>query len=295
MLLFFMDLGIKYRGRIATVEDVEFINNLISSNPNANRRQLSIKLCEAWNWVQPNGFLRDMVCRGFLLQLERAGYVNLPAPKCSSNNHHTGKKKPPVIEVEQSPIVGKLSDIQPLEFRQVRFTVLEKVFNSLISQHHYLGYCHPVGEHLKYIVFHGDIPIACMSWSSAPRHIGSRDRFIGWNKQMREKNLYLMAYNSRFLILPWIKIPHLASHILGRMARILPIDWKQAYNHPTYYLETFVDKERFKGTCYYAANWKYLGDTTGRGKNDHTYKPNRSIKAVLGYPLTEKFREYLCQ
>lgn len=289
-----MDLAIKYRGRIATAEDVEFINNLITSNPGCNRRQLSIKLCEAWNWVQPNGFLRDMVCRAFLIRLESAGHIKLPVQTRPSNNRLMGKK-PPEIEIEQTPVTGRLSAIQPLEFRQVRFTDQEKVFNSLISQYHYLGFCTAVGEQLKYMIFHGDRPIACMSWSSAPRHIGSRDRFIGWNKQLRDRNLQLMAYNGRYLILPWVKVPHLASHILGGMAQILPKDWERAYNHPVYYLETFIDKELYKGTCYYAANWKYLGDTTGRGKNDHTYKPNRSIKAVLGYPLTKKFREYLCR
>lgn len=295
MLSLSMDLGIKFGGKQATAADVEFINGMMLSNPDTNRRQLSIKLCEAWNWVQPNGFLRDMVCRGFLLKLERAGYIKLPAQRTKCNNHCIGKKKPSVIEIDEAPITGKLSEIQPLEFRQVRYTGLEKQFNSLISQYHYLGYCNAVGEQLKYMIYHGERPIACISWSSAVRHIGSRDRFIGWNKPIRERNLHLMAYNSRFLILPWVKVPHLASHILGRMAQVIQKDWDLKYNHPIYYLETFVDRERFKGTCYYAANWKYIGDTAGLGKNATSKKPNRSIKAVLGYPLTKKFREYLCR
>ncbi|MEA1923248.1 MAG: DUF4338 domain-containing protein, partial [Pseudomonadota bacterium] len=135
-------------------------------------------------------------------------------------------------------------------------------------------------------------PIAALAWSSAPRHIGSRDRFIGWSPTERVKHLHLLAYNSRFLILPWIRIPHLASHILGQMTKILVLDWQRIYSHPIYYLETFVDKTRFAGTCYKAANWVYLGDTTGRGKNDQTKKANRSIKAVWGYPL-KNFREQL--
>jgi len=211
-----MDLGIKFGGKLATAADVEFINNMLLSNPETNRRQLSIKLCKAWNWVQPNGFLRDMVCRGFLLKLERAGYIKLPAQKTLSYNHHIGKKKPTVIEIDQSPIECKLSEIQPLEFRQVRYTKMEKVFNSLVSQYHYLGYCNAVGEQLKYIVFHDNKAIACVSWSSAARHIGSRDKFIGWKKETREKNLYLMAYNSRFLILPWVKVPHLGAVHVGK-------------------------------------------------------------------------------
>jgi hypothetical protein len=189
--------------------------------------------------------------------------------------------------------VTTLRQIQPLEFRQVRRTSSEKLFNSLIEHYHYLGYCQPVGEHLKYIIFAQDRPIACLAWSSPPRHIGCRDKFIGWSKDIREKNLCLIAYNSRFLLLPWVRISCLASHILSRMARVVRADWERVYHHPIYFLETFVDQERFKGTCYKAANWIYLGNTTGRGKNDQTHKPNRSIKAVWGYPLSKDFRNQL--
>jgi len=132
-----------------------------------------------------------------------------------------------------------------------------------------------------------------LSANHSIRHIGCRDRFIGWNHNLRKVNLHLMAYNSRFLVLPWVRVPHLASHILGRISRLLANDWQTIYNHPVYYLETFVDKDRFAGTCYKAANWIYLGDTTGRGKNDHTHRPNRSIKAVWGYPLDKQFRRRL--
>jgi hypothetical protein len=169
-----------------------------------------------------------------------------------------------------------------------------KLCNSLIEQYHYLGYCQPVGEHLKYKVYAKGRPIACLSWSSAPRHIGCRDRLIGWSADVRKKNLQFIIYNSRFLILPWIRVPFLASHLLAQMAKIVPKDWQRIYHHPIYFLETFVDTERFSGTCYRAANWICLGDTTGRGKDDQTHKPNRSIKAVWGYPLVKDFRERLC-
>lgn len=288
-----MDQEIKYRGRVATTEDVEFIERLIAENPCDSRWRLSKKLCMAWDWKQPNGALRDMVCRGFMLKLHRAGCIKLPPRKFTPANPFIQRKKPAEISVDETPVTGRVKDIKPFHFRQVRRTSSEKRFNSLINTYHYLGYCQPVGEHLKYIVYAGKRPVACLAWSSAPRHIGARDRFIGWDAKDRKKNLSLMAYNTRFLILPWVKIPHLASHILGRMVKILPGHWKEVYNHPVYYLETFVDKERFKGTCYKAANWIYLGDTTGRGKNDQTNKPNRSIKAVLGYPLTKDFRKYL--
>jgi Domain of unknown function (DUF4338) len=131
------------------------------------------------------------------------------------------------------------------------------------------------------------------AWSSAPRHLGSRDRFIGWQAKARLANIGLLAYNTRFLVLPWVSVPHLASHILGRMARTLSVDWQRLYGHPIYYLETFIDPQRFAGTCYRAANWKVLGVTTGRGKDDLTHKANRPIKQVLGYPLVKDFRQRL--
>ncbi len=288
-----MDLEVKYQGKIATSDDVEFIKKLIAGNPGDSRRALSKRLCEAWNWVQPNGALRDMVCRGFMLRLESAGYIELPPRKVKPNNPLANRKRPPKVNVDQTPICTTLSKIKPLEIRQVRRTSYEKLFNSLIDRHHYLGYCHPVGEHLKYIVFTEGRPIACFSWSSAPRHIGCRDKFIGWSADIRKKNLHLVGYNSRFLILSWMQVPNLASHLLGRMAKVVPVDWQSVYNHRLYFLETFVDTTRFRGTCYKAANWIYLGDTTGRGKNDQTHKVNRSIKAVWGYPLSKDFLEVL--
>ena len=188
-----------------------------------------------------------------------------------------------------------LADIRPLAFQQVRRTSDEPLFNSLIEHHHYLGYEQPVGEQVKYLVWAQGRPIACMAWSSAPRHLGSRDRHIGWSAEARRRNIRFVAYNTRFLILPWIQVPHLASHILGRIASLLSHDWEQLYGHPGYFAETFIDPGRFRGTCYRAANWKLLGLTTGRGKDSTSKRPNRSIKEVLGYPLTPRFRELLSQ
>jgi len=283
----------KYRSKVVNDQDIIFIKELIAKNPGTSRWALSRKLCLEWNWVQPNGNLCDMICRGLMLELHRAGHIQLPAKKRSPKNPFEHRQRPTKIEIDQSPLHAKLSDILPLTFKQVRRTASEKLFNSLIEHHHYLGYTQPVGEQLKYIVYAHEKPIAALAWSSAPRHIGSRDRFIGWSPTERVTHLHLLAYNSRFLILPWVQIPHLASHILGRMTKILAFDWQRIYNHPIYYLETFVDTTRFAGTCYKAANWVYLGDTTGRGKNDQTHKANRSIKAVWGYPLTKNFRGQL--
>lgn len=288
-----MESILTYRGKAIAHEDVSFIRTLIEENPGESRRSLSVKLCRAWNWRQANGALRDMVCRGLMLLLHRAGHIELPAKKAGPNNPLARRLPPEPIAIDRDPLETRLAAVEPLAFRQVRRTSAEKLFNSLLAEHHYLGYTQPVGEHLKYIVYAGHRPIACLSWSSAARHIGCRDRFIGWDQRLRKKNLHLMAYNSRFLLLPWVRVPHLASHILGRMNRILPRDWQTAYGHPVHYLETFVDKERFAGTCYKAANWLYLGDTTGRGKDDKTHRPNRTIKAVWGYPLSKKFKTHL--
>ena len=283
----------KYRGRIITVDDITFIGNLIAAHPEASRRALSEKLCEAWQWNQANGAPRDMVCRGLLLMLHRAGQIQLPPVRYRPPNPLAQRERPAPMLIDTTPIGGPLSGLRPIELKQVRRTGDEPLFNSLIEQHHYLGYEQPVGEHLKYVVWAQGRPIACLAWSSAPRHLGCRDRFIGWSGPARRRNIRFIAYNTRFLILPWVQAPHLASHILGRMAQTLSGDWERVYGHPLYFLETFVDPERFRGTCYRAANWVVLGETTGRGKDDQTHRPNRSIKQMLGYALTPQFRQLL--
>ena len=285
----------KHRGRVITAADITFIQQLIEANPGVSRRKLSAKLCEAWNWRQSNGALRDMVCRGMLLMLDRAGQIQLPAIKKRPNNPLARRPTPAPVVIDTTPIQDALKALQPLQIEQVRRTGDEKLYNSLIEQHHYLGYEQPVGEHLKYVVWSQGRPIACMAWSSAPRHLGCRDRFIGWDSQARRRNIRFIAYNPRFLIVPWVQVPHLASHILGRIAQRVSPDWETLYSHPIYFLETFVDPERFRGTCYRAANWKLLGATTGRGKDDQRNRPNRSIKQLLAYPLTPRFRELLGQ
>ena len=284
---------LKYRGRVFNTEDILYIRNLIAAHPDESRRRLSQKLCEAWQWKQPNGALRDMVCRGLLLMLDRAGQIELPAVKFVPANPLVRRVCPPPVQIDTSPLEGRIDQIGPLQFAQVRRTPEERLFNSLLEQHHYLRYEQPVGEHAKYLVWAQERPIACLAWSSAPRHLGSRDRYIGWSAEARRRNIRFIAYNTRFLILPWVRIENLASHILGRMAVRISEDWQQMYGHPIYFLETFVDPERFRGTCYRAANWVLLGKTTGRGKQSNSYVPNRSIKEILGYPLTKRFRELL--
>jgi hypothetical protein len=283
----------KYRGRQVSNEEILYIRELIAADPHQSRRTLSKKLCEAWQWRQPNGALCDMVCRGLLLMLDRAGVITLPPVDYVRHNPLASRARPAPVLIDTTPIQGPLTDLQPLEFEQVRRTGDEPLFNSLMEEHHYLGYEQPVGEHLKYLVWAQGRPLACLAWSSAPRHLGSRDRYIGWSAEARRRNIGFIAYNTRFLILPWVEVPNLASHILSRMAGRLSADWDCVYGHPIYFLETFVDPERFHGTCYRAANWVLLGHTTGRGKDDQTNRPNRSIKEVLALPLTRRFRQLL--
>jgi hypothetical protein len=288
---------LRYRGRMITEADIKRIRQLIADNPRLSRRALSSRLCEAWDWRQANGALCDMVCRGLMLRLHREGHIELPPVRWVNPNplarRNSDRKRPAPVLLDETPLEGTLAEIRPLAFEQVRRTVEERLFNSLLERYHYLGYTQPVGEHLKYVVYAQGRPIACLGWSSAPRHLGPRDRFIGWQAEARRKNIRYLAYNTRFLILPFVKVPHLASHILACMARRLPEDWQHHYGHSIYYLETFVDPGRFRGTCYRAANWRCLGLTTGRGKDAPTKQANRSLKEVLGYPLRKDFRQLL--
>jgi hypothetical protein len=289
-----MDEGIRYRGRIFTEREIENIREVISRYPDKSRFFLSKELCRLWDWTQANGTPRDMVCRGLLLKLHAEGHITLPPQKRVPTWLQRRKKRPDRIEVDDSPCDAPLDKLLPLTILMVRRTSLERLYKGLIDRYHYLGYSQPVGEHLDYIAFAHDQPIACIGFCSAPRHIGMRDRYLGWTKEERLANLHKIAINTRFLILPWVRVPHLASHLLGQMARRLSADWERIYAHPIFWLETFVDPERgFTGTCYKAANWRYIGLTTGRGKNDHTRRANRSLKYIFGYPLKKDFRKAL--
>ena len=254
---------------------------------------MSAKLCEAWNWRQPNGALRDMVCRGLLADLDRAGWIELPAPRCQPPNNAIVHRRvvTPAAPVEAAPITGSLAALGPLAIRLVRRTDGERLFAALLSQYHYLGYRRPVGEHLKYLVLAGERPVACLGWGSAPRQLDLRDAFLGG--ALAPGQLPLIAYNSRFLILPWVAVTHLASHLLSQIARRIATDWQDLYGHPIHLLETFVDTERFTGACYRAANWICLGRTRGRGAKAAAHRPTGSIKQLWVYPLSPHFRQHL--
>jgi hypothetical protein len=290
-----MPVQYRHRGRVITPEDILFLRQFIAEHSQLSRRKLSAKVCEAWDWRQANGALCDMVCRGLLLLLHRAGEIELPAVRFAPRNPLVDRARPAPVLIDTTPVIAHVNELRPVEVQQVRRSGDEPLFNSLIEHHHYLGYEQPVGEHLKYLVWSHGRPVACLAWSSAPRHLGSRDRYIGWSMEARKRNVRFIAYNTRFLILPWIQVTHLASHILSRVTATLSRDWERLYGHPIWFAETFIDPERFRGTCYRAANWILLGCTTGRGKDDLTHRQTRSIKEVFGLPLTRRFRELLSQ
>ena len=282
-----------YRGRAITAADITFIRALIAAHSDLSRRALSFRVCGVWQWTQPNGTACDAICRGLLLWLHRAGHIELPPPQWTTGKLWRPRTSAPPVLIDTTPIETTLPAVGALTFHQVRRTPDEGLFNSLLAQYHYLGYQQPVGEHLKFLVVAGDRPVACLAWGSAPGVLGPRDRFIGWSAAARRRHIRLLAYNARFLILPWVRVPHLASHVLGRMAGLLAREWQRTYGHPIYWLETFVDPARFRGTCYRAANWIVLGRTTGRGHRARSKRQTRPIKEVLGYPLTPHFRERL--
>jgi hypothetical protein len=218
----------RYRGQTIDREQLGFLREFIAAHPDSSRWKLSRQLCEALGWKQANGALRDVVCRGLLLLLERAGEIALPpVRRLIQGQCRNTRLRPEPLRIDTTPLTMPLGELRPIEMQPVRRTADEPLFNSLMEQYHYLGYEQPVGEHLKYLVWaRGARPVAALAWSSSPRHLGARDRYIGWSQPARQRNLHLIAYHTRFLILPWVQVPHLASHILGRMAARISADGK---------------------------------------------------------------------
>lgn len=285
-------LPITIRKRTIHKADLELIQDTIDRHWDKGRTQISKILCNKWNWFQENGRPKDMACREILLTLYRKDLINLPPGKHDGRNLKRNRFIP-IVGIEQTPLHGKPSELPPVTLKLARNTQLEPLYNSLIQQHHYLGYRQIVGNHLKYIAFIDDRPVACLGCGSAAWSVKSRDSFIGWDKSTKEKNLHLVANNTRFLILPWISIKYLASKILALNAKRISDDWFEVYNHPLYLLETFVEKKRFKGTCYKAANWTCVGQTKGTAKRGHDHLFHGNIKDIYLYPLRKDFRKKL--
>jgi len=288
-----MDETRRVQGREITTDDIDLVRRLIEANPSWNRTRLSKDLCLLWNWRASNGQLKDMACRTFLSKLEQRGHIILPQRRTPGRGSR--KVSIPYVPHKTAPIACSLSDLELVSIHLIEEACLLQLFQCLLSHYHYLGFKSTVGENIKYIVFdRKQNLLACLLFGSAAWKCAPRDDFISWNAETRKANLYLVANNMRFLILPWVRVPHLASHILGRVARRINSDWMKKYGHPIYLLETFVERDCFHGICYQAANWVLVGQTTGRSRNGH---PGLKvpIKDIYLYPLTKRFREDLNQ
>jgi hypothetical protein len=291
------DIILKYRKKVIREEDLQNIRQIITNNPKASRRHLSKILCEFWDWRQENGVLKDMVCRSLMLLLHREGHIQLPEVRQIPRNPIVERHRPKELDdsFDRSIIETPLKKIAAsIEVMQIRKTVHESTFNSLIQTHHYLQYSNPIGEHLKYMFFMNGRPIACSLWTSSALKIKPRDDYIGWCPDARDKNIRMIAYNSRFLILPWVSVKYLASHLLGKISRQISEDWEALYYHPIHLLETYIEPQRFKGSCYRAANWQMIGLTKGKGIRGKSNIQDRSIKEMFVYPCTKKSVSQLC-
>lgn len=288
-----MEQGRNIQGRTVTAADVEAIRSLISTHPTWHRTRLSQELCRRWGWVAANGQCKDMAARSLLRKLDTEGLICLPAPVCSANNTFRHRADT-ALRVDESPIDTALAELLPLQISPVHGEGEQRVFGALLQRYHYLGYRGAVGENLKYLLYdrQGRV-LSCVLFGAPAWSMACRDRFIGWQRAERERHLGLLANNMRFLIVPWVRVPHLASHILGRIARQIRRDWQAKYAHSLVLLETTVEQHRFAGTCYRAANWHCVGETRGRSRNDRHKRLRVPVKSVWLYPLTPHFRSQL--
>lgn len=282
------------QGRRLREEDLAVIVRLIEEHPQAHRRRLSQLLCELWEWKNQRGQYKDMAARTLMRKLDAAGIITLPPPRRPGTNARRGKSLPPSVP-ELRPLAVTLSFVQPLRMELVRTgTGAAKLFHGLLAHHHYLGYRGPTGEHIAYMVWSAtDQPLACLLFGAAAWKVAARDQFIGWEPEVRRTGLSGLANNSRFLILPGVGVPHLASHILSLATARLRRDWMEKYGHPVELVETFVERDRFAGTCYRAANWRWLGATQGRSRNDRNHQHAVPVKDIYVYPLSRFFRQRL--
>lgn len=283
-----------YCGRTFTPQEIDWIRNLILSEPKRNRRGLSRLVCDQFQWLRPDGRPKDMSCRVAMLRMHRDNLIALPPPKTKNGNGRTRPQLTPASD-PKDPISLPACDFGKLSLQPVSTSKLSSLWNELIERYHYLGHKPLPGAQIKYLVFSSQgTLLAALGFGAAAWKVAPRDHFIGWSPQQRERNLYLIVNNARFLILPWIISRNLASRILSIAAKQLPFDWQKRYNYQPVLLETFVQKDRFKGTCYRAANWILLGQTQGRGKLDRYNKYPLPIKDIFVYPLNKSFHQILC-
>jgi Druantia protein DruA len=290
-----MQLAPIIQGRRVNQEDLSQIRTWLAEHPSWHRTRLSRELCGLWGWRSEAGQLKDMACRTLLLKLQDRGWIDLPARQRASVNG-LRNRSPVEVPHEDSPLHTSLEAVQPLRVDRVTPGTPEaRLFQFLLHRYHYLSHRNCVGENLKYLVSdrHGR-PLACLLFGSAAWKCRPRDAFIGWSKLAQQQGLRFLTNNTRFLILPWVQVPHLASHILSLITRRLSADWQDQYGHPIHLVETFVERGRFSGTCYRAAGWIPVGTTTGRGRNAPGMAAQGPLKEVLLKPLGATFRQQLC-
>ena len=287
------------QSRVVQPADIQWLQSWIIDHPSWSRYRLARELCKLWDWSSPTGQLKDFAARSFLLKLATRGLITLP-PVREEKQRVRGYARPipaSFIEPQQPPPVASgLGELTPLSLIIPQSgSPEEHLFDHYLAIHHYLGFQRTAGENLKYVVRdrHGRY-LACLLFGAAAWKTRPRDRFIGWTDTVRPRRLSLVANNTRFLILPWVKVPHLASHLLAAILKRISADWQQKYGHPLHLVETFVERDRFRGTCYKAANWKLVGQTTGRSRQDRYSNMVVPVKDIYLYPLTPRFRESLC-
>lgn len=283
------------QGRSLCAEELARIRTLLLEHPSWHRTRLSRELCALWQWRNETGRLKDMACRTLLLKLQSRGLIKLP-PRQRASVNGTRNRRPVEFPEEVAGLDAELETLRPLRVEPVAAGSPEAgLFQFLLHRHHYLGHRNCVGENLKYLVReHRGRPLACLLFGSAAWQCQPRDAFIGWSSQERQRHLRFLTNNTRFLILPGVRVPHLASHILSRVTRRLSGDWQDKYAHPIHLVETFVERGRFAGTCYRAAGWMVLGATTGRGRNSPGVAPQGPVKEIHLQPLSGDFRQRLC-
>jgi hypothetical protein len=281
------------QGRTVTPEVLAQVRGLIVEQPDWSRRRLALELCRRWQWHNGAGQIKDMAARSFLDKLEARGWIELPPRQRRQGPGFAPRLAalpPAPAELKESLVQLRPLQWQVLSARQPQAAR----FNAYLAQYHYLPYRSTVGENLGYLVQdrHGR-DLACALFSAAAWKTQPRDEFIGWTVSERQTYLGRIANNSRFLILPWVHVPELASHILGRLARRVAHDWQTHYGHPVVLLETFIERERFRGSCYRAANWVHVGQTQGRTRQDRQHRLQAPVKDVFVYPLERHFRQQL--
>lgn len=285
----------RIQGRDIGDEELAFIRQLIAEHPDWCRNQITLALAEAWNWRTATGRLKNFAGSSLLIKLEKRGLIQLPARRRAPPKHLVRLLEPDLPWPEPEPITQPLREllplaIEPLSTKEPRYAVLAQY----LVRYHYLGLRRSVGENIAYLArdrFGRDV--GCALFGAAAWRVKGRDEFIGWDERTRAERLSWITNNVRFLILPWVRVDHLASHLLAALTRRLAADWLAKYGHPVHLVETFVDRSRFKGTCYRAANWICVGQTQGRSRQDRRRTLSVPIKDVHVYPLLKKFRELL--